>query len=197
MHLVFGLQKRRIYDITNVLEGIGLIEKTSKNNIHWKYVHAFFPILCAAAGAIMLPILNCMLTSDRAVCRGASGSVGMADNYQDMEHLLQNISDLMQEEQKYEQDIKMVTQNIRRLYDEEAFDKGTFENLSYITHEDMRSLESFKEQSVMAIKAPPGTTLEVPDPDEGMPSGKRRFQIFLKSTGNAVANASIFVVRLG
>lgn len=29
-------QKRRIYDITNVLEGIGLIEKTSKNNIHWK-----------------------------------------------------------------------------------------------------------------------------------------------------------------
>jgi transcription factor E2F3 len=31
-------QKRRIYDITNVLEGIGLIEKTSKNNIHWKYV---------------------------------------------------------------------------------------------------------------------------------------------------------------
>uniref|UniRef100_H3G7T6 E2F/DP family winged-helix DNA-binding domain-containing protein n=1 Tax=Phytophthora ramorum TaxID=164328 RepID=H3G7T6_PHYRM len=33
-----GVQKRRIYDITNVLEGIGLIEKTSKNNIHWKYV---------------------------------------------------------------------------------------------------------------------------------------------------------------
>jgi hypothetical protein len=29
-------QKRRIYDITNVLEGIGLIEKRSKNLIHWK-----------------------------------------------------------------------------------------------------------------------------------------------------------------
>jgi hypothetical protein len=29
-------QKRRIYDITNVLEGIGLIEKKSKNNIQWK-----------------------------------------------------------------------------------------------------------------------------------------------------------------
>lgn len=27
------VQKRRIYDITNVLEGIGLIEKQSKNNI--------------------------------------------------------------------------------------------------------------------------------------------------------------------
>lgn len=30
------VQKRRIYDITNVLEGVGLIEKKSKNNIIWK-----------------------------------------------------------------------------------------------------------------------------------------------------------------
>ena len=31
------VQKRRIYDITNVLEGIGLIEKKLKNRIQWKY----------------------------------------------------------------------------------------------------------------------------------------------------------------
>ena len=35
-----GVQKRRIYDITNVLEGIGLISKKSKNNIQWKSVVA-------------------------------------------------------------------------------------------------------------------------------------------------------------
>lgn len=29
------VQKRRIYDITNVLEGIGLICKERKNNIRW------------------------------------------------------------------------------------------------------------------------------------------------------------------
>lgn len=29
-------QKRRVYDITNVLEGIGLIEKNSKSSIRWK-----------------------------------------------------------------------------------------------------------------------------------------------------------------
>ena len=29
-------QKRRIYDITNVLEGVGLIEKRNKNCIVWK-----------------------------------------------------------------------------------------------------------------------------------------------------------------
>ena len=30
-----NVQKRRIYDITNVLEGIGLIAKERKNNIRW------------------------------------------------------------------------------------------------------------------------------------------------------------------
>lgn len=31
-----NVQKRRIYDITNVLEGIELIAKASKNHIKWK-----------------------------------------------------------------------------------------------------------------------------------------------------------------
>ena len=35
-------QKRRIYDITNVLEGIGLIEKESKNSIRWKLAVCVF-----------------------------------------------------------------------------------------------------------------------------------------------------------
>ena len=33
--LLLKVQKRRIYDITNVLEGIGLICKERKNNIRW------------------------------------------------------------------------------------------------------------------------------------------------------------------
>ncbi|KAL8514673.1 hypothetical protein ACS0TY_013674 [Phlomoides rotata] len=33
---ILEVQKRRIYDITNVLEGIGLIEKCSKNHVQWK-----------------------------------------------------------------------------------------------------------------------------------------------------------------
>ncbi len=36
---VLDVQKRRIYDITNVLEGIHLISKKSKNNIQWLCVH--------------------------------------------------------------------------------------------------------------------------------------------------------------
>ena len=41
-----NVQKRRIYDITNVLEGIHLIEKQGKNSILWKYVVVGFPFDC-------------------------------------------------------------------------------------------------------------------------------------------------------
>jgi hypothetical protein len=34
--LLLQVPKRRIYDITNVLEGVGLIEKRSKNTVAWK-----------------------------------------------------------------------------------------------------------------------------------------------------------------
>lgn len=32
-----GVPKRRIYDITNVLEGVNLVAKKSKNHIQWRY----------------------------------------------------------------------------------------------------------------------------------------------------------------
>jgi transcription factor E2F3 len=39
-----SVRKRRVYDITNVLEGIGLIEKTTKNVVQWKgeWIKLFF-----------------------------------------------------------------------------------------------------------------------------------------------------------
>jgi len=45
---VLSVQKRRIYDITNVLEGIRLIEKRSKNNVQWRYLEwtAVFMNIC-------------------------------------------------------------------------------------------------------------------------------------------------------
>lgn len=43
-------------------------------------------------------------------------------------------------------------------------------------------------ETILAIRAPSGTTLEVPDPDEGLHgTGKRRFQIFLRSQDGAVS----------
>lgn len=50
--LKLDVQKRRIYDITNVLEGIGLIEKTVKNKIKWKGTQSLLnhSIACQQAG---------------------------------------------------------------------------------------------------------------------------------------------------
>jgi transcription factor E2F3 len=36
----------------------------------------------------------------------------------------------------------------------------------YVTDEDIKSLSCFQNETLIAIKAPHGTTLEVPDPDE-------------------------------
>ncbi len=57
---------------------------------------------------------------------------------------------------------------------------------AYVTHNDIKSIPELRGDTLIAIKAPPGTELEVPDPDEGMPFGERRYQIFLKSTGGPI-----------
>ena len=45
----------------------------------------------------------------------------------------------------------------------------------YITKEELTSLRSLSEDTVVAVRAPAGTMLDVPDPDEGMKPGTRRF----------------------
>lgn len=44
----------------------------------------------------------------------------------------------------------------------------------------------------MAVKAPFGSTLEVPDPDEGMPSGRRRYEIQLTSRSGPI---DVFLIQ--
>ena len=36
-----NVQKRRVYDIVNVLEGVNLLSKTSKNHIQWKKMRKY------------------------------------------------------------------------------------------------------------------------------------------------------------
>lgn len=64
-------------------------------------------------------------------------------------------------------------------------DDSSYLRRAYVTFQDIRSLPSFKDQTLIAIKAPPKTRLEVPDPDEGMKPGQRRYQIFLTNESGA------------
>ncbi|KAF7236059.1 Transcription factor E2F4 [Varanus komodoensis] len=121
-------QKRRIYDITNVLEGIGLIEKKSKNSIQWK-------------------------------------GVGPGCNTREIAHKLielkAEIEDLDQRERELEQ--QKIT-------------------LAYVTDEDL--CKCFPGDTLLAIRAPSGTQLEVPVP-EGL-NGQKKYQIHLKSTSGPI-----------
>jgi len=142
-----GVQKRRIYDITNVLEGIGLLEKRSKNNIQWKGM-----------------------------------GLGCTDDIeQELDRMRAEIRLKAAHEQWLDEAITTMQKSIRDVADDRQW-----AGRAYITHEDLWRVTEFQNDTVIAIKAPSGTTLEVPDPDEGMHYPQRRYQIYLKSVGGPV-----------
>lgn len=144
---MLGVQKRRIYDITNVLEGIGLIEKRSKNNIQWK----------------------------------GMGSTSSTNMQAELDKLKEEVRQSADQEQWLDTAIAQMQASLRELADDESNAQ-----YAYVTHEDVRSIPAFAPDTVIAIKAPSGTTLEVPDPDEGMEYPQRRYQIYLKSHSGPV-----------
>ncbi|XP_052271226.1 transcription factor E2F3-like isoform X2 [Dreissena polymorpha] len=133
------VQKRRIYDITNVLEGINLIQKKSKNNIQWK-------------GCTNSIAANPKLDSQL--------SCATVDLH----------SDLEAKENRLDQIITSCTRSLK-----ETTENPENSKYAYVTYQDIRSIKSLDEQTVIAIKAPPETRLEVPDPGDNI-------QIWLKSS---------------
>lgn len=77
--------------------------------------------------------------------------------------------------------IATMQQSLRQLAEDAESSQHAF-----MTHDDIRGIASFAQDTVIAIKAPSGTTLEVPDPDEGMDYPQRRYQIYLKSAAGPV-----------
>ncbi|KAG8374027.1 hypothetical protein BUALT_Bualt11G0088300 [Buddleja alternifolia] len=137
------VQKRRIYDITNVLEGIGLIEKKLKNRIHWKGLDPSRP--------------------------------GEVDN--DGTLLQAEIENLSMEERSLDDRIRQMQEKLRELSEDEDNKKWVF-----VTEDDIKNLPCFQNETLIAVKAPHGTTLEVPDPDEAVDYPQRRYRIILRST---------------
>ncbi|KAI4322462.1 hypothetical protein L6164_022155 [Bauhinia variegata] len=137
------VQKRRIYDITNVLEGIGLIEKKLKNRIQWKGLDVSRP--------------------------------GEADD--NFTSLQAEVENLTIEEHRLDEQIREMQERLRDLSEDENNQKWLF-----VTEEDIKGLPCFQNETLIAIKAPHGTTLEVPDPDEAVDYPQRRYRIVLRST---------------
>ncbi|MCJ8734446.1 hypothetical protein PDJAM_G00235510 [Pangasius djambal] len=181
-------QKRRIYDITNVLEGIGLIEKKSKNSIQWKGVG---------------PGCNTREIADKLI-----------DLKLELEDLDRREHELDQQRVWVQQSIKNVTDDSQNSpYPSLALPPPRrsvrsavlasrvvkthslllspgrirrFEQrhtLAYVTHQDL--CNCFKGDTLLAIRAPSGTQLEVPIP-ESVVNGQKKYQIHLKSSSGPI-----------
>lgn len=140
---VLEVQKRRIYDITNVLEGIGLIEKTSKNHIRWK----------------------------------GADNLGPKELDNQVALLKAEIGSLYAEESRLDNSIREKQEALRALEEDDNYQKYLF-----LTEEDVMSLPCFQNQTLIAIKAPPASYIEVPDPDEDISFPQRQFKMILRST---------------
>ncbi|XP_073340200.1 transcription factor E2F2 [Pagrus major] len=140
---VLEVQKRRIYDITNVLEGVQLIRKKSKNNIQW-------------------------LVGD--VFEGGAGGGEKACA------LRKELGDLERVERSLDELIHSSTTQLKQLTEYEDNQR-----LGYVTYQDIRSVGSLRDQTVIAVKAPADTQLEVPDT-----AGQSSLQIYLKSKNGPI-----------
>eukprot|EP01080_Neovahlkampfia_damariscottae_P003034 gene3034-5044_t len=144
--VILNVQKRRIYDITNVLEGVGLIEKNAKNNIKW---------------------------------RGSTNTLFQAtteldfDGPDDLKETEDEIQDLLMEGQ--ELDIQINQQLQTNALKEESLS---------VTHNDIKNLSFLRDQTILSIKAPQGTTLEIPE--EGSEFTNLRYEIYLNSEGKPI-----------
>jgi len=96
------------------------------------------------------------------------------DEPDDVEALKAEIDKLNKQELSIDDGLRSVQADLKRLAEESSNSR-----LAFVTYDDLRNLPSMNGQTAIAIKAPAGTKLEVPDPDEGMDSGERRYQIYL------------------
>uniref|UniRef100_A0A0D3C4H5 E2F transcription factor CC-MB domain-containing protein n=1 Tax=Brassica oleracea var. oleracea TaxID=109376 RepID=A0A0D3C4H5_BRAOL len=117
-------------------------------------------------------------------CRNIGGSEttgldtsGPGDVDADVSVLQTEIENLSLEEQALDNQIRETEERLRELSENEKNQKWLF-----VTEEDIKSLPGFQNQTLIAVKAPHGTTLEVPDPDEAVDIPQRRYRIILRST---------------
>ena len=68
-----------------------------------------------------------------------------------------------------------------RAHESDTTAKWAHRNM-YIRYSDITGLEMYEDDTIIGIKAPFGTNMEISDPDEGNQPGVKRYQMYLNSS---------------
>jgi hypothetical protein len=180
-----SVQKRRLYDVTNVLEGIGLIKKENKNNVSWA-----------------------QRSSEKPSKESQMAEKGLQKEIESHKQHAKQLDDYIELLSKRVRDYttpQSQSQPLQSMGNAMGNEKGmgkdcasTSASSLYVTKKEISSLRNYANDTVIAIRAPSGTSLEVPNPDDGMRPGMRRFQIYLTSPqGEDSGQVNIFLVQHG
>jgi hypothetical protein len=168
-----GVQKRRIYDITNVLEGVGLIEKRTRNHIAWvgnmEDLNEASPVPCASIPS------GKKIDSPPKIIRMPSGV--------EEQDIKAEIEALKREEEELDRYISYMNSAVKSYSGKN--------HCLYVDKRELTSLRGLSHDTILAIRAPAGTTLDVPEPEEGK---ERKYQMFLKSPSEKV---DVFLIQYG
>ena len=74
--------------------------------------------------------------------------------------MIQEIEKLEKEEENLDYWIESMKSNFEKLTED-----ADFKQYGYVTFDDIKSLTNGENINLIAIKAPPGTSLDIPDPD--------------------------------
>uniref|UniRef100_A0A8C3FX07 E2F transcription factor 2 n=1 Tax=Chrysemys picta bellii TaxID=8478 RepID=A0A8C3FX07_CHRPI len=93
--------------------------------------------------------------------------------------LRQELAELVKTERTLDERIQDCTLQLKHLTEDETNQRYPSWG-AYVTYQDIRAISNFQEQTVIAVKAPPETKLEVPDFNE------ENVQLHLKSTNGPI-----------
>ena len=142
-----GVQKRRIYDITNVLEGIGLIVKRGKNNIQWR-TDGNHATPTTSSVAISSPPTTAGNGENTARSPHGSPDPASLQLRQDLEKMVARLASV---DMAMDHSLRAVRLAVDRV-------AAAFPQHMYVTNHDVKSLPALRDQMVFAIKYPDGTT---------------------------------------
>uniref|UniRef100_A0A674PPR4 E2F/DP family winged-helix DNA-binding domain-containing protein n=1 Tax=Takifugu rubripes TaxID=31033 RepID=A0A674PPR4_TAKRU len=148
-HVTRRLQthRRRLYDITSTLYGIQVIEKESKNRVRWIGKHPISVFLSNKCTELQR-LKQVESTLDGLIKRCAQQLFDMTDNLKYSTYPWGRLSSLF------------IHWKSMKIFLYLLF------TWAYVTHEDIRLLQTFQEQTVIAVRAPEESKLEIPVPTE-------------------------------